>query len=55
VIAFVDTGELPCWSASTNHAVVIIGIDEENVILKEPAFDAEVQIVPRGDFGLAGM
>lgn len=53
VIAFVDTGELPYWSASTNHVVVIIGIDEENVVLKDPAFDTEVQIVPRGDFELA--
>jgi ABC-type bacteriocin/lantibiotic exporter with double-glycine peptidase domain len=53
VIACVDTGELPYWSTSTNHAVVIVGLDAQDVFLPDPAFEADVQVVPRGDFELA--
>lgn len=52
VIAFVDTGELPYWSESTNHAVVVAGINAEAVLLYDPAFDSP-QVVLRGDFELA--
>jgi hypothetical protein len=39
VIAFVDTAELPYWSVATNHALVIIGLDADNVIANDPAID----------------
>lgn len=52
VIAFVDTRELPYWSESTNHAVVVASLDEEAVLVYDPAFD-NPQVVPREDFELA--
>jgi ABC-type bacteriocin/lantibiotic exporter with double-glycine peptidase domain len=52
IIAFVDTGELPYWSESTNHAVVVAGVDDKAVLVYDPALDAP-QIVPREDFELA--
>jgi ABC-type bacteriocin/lantibiotic exporter with double-glycine peptidase domain len=52
VIAFVDTGELPYWPESTNHAVVVVGIGDEAVLLYDPAFD-HPQVVSHGDFELA--
>ena len=51
-IIFVDTGELPYWSESTNHAVVIAGLNDEAVLLYDPAFDSP-QVALRGDFELA--
>ena len=52
VIAFVDTGELPYWSESTNHAVVVVGLDDDAVLVYDPAFDSP-QTVPRESFELA--
>ena len=54
VIAFVDTGELGYWSSTTNHAVVLVGIDGDDVLVNDPAL-AEVQPVhvPVGEFDLA--
>ena len=52
IIVFVDTGELPYWSESTNHAVVVTGLDDEAVMLYDPAFDSP-QVAPREDFELA--
>ena len=53
VIAFVDTGELAYWSVATNHAVVVIGLDPEHVIVNDPAFASAPQRIPRGEFELA--
>jgi uncharacterized protein YvpB len=53
VIAFVDTGELAYWSVATNHAVVVIGLDPEHIIVNDPAFASAPQRVPRGEFELA--
>ena len=52
VIAFVDTGELSYWSESTNHAVVVAGLDDRAVLVYDPAFDSP-QTVPRESFELA--
>ena len=52
VIAFVDTGELPYWSESTNHAVVVTGLDDKAALVHDPAFDSP-QFIPREDFELA--
>ncbi len=53
VIAFVDTGELAYWSSTTNHALVLVGIEGDDVLVNDPAVnDAPVRI-PIGEFGLA--
>ncbi len=54
VIAFVDTAHLPYWSESTNHAVLVVGLEEDSVLLHDPAFD-NPQTVPIRDFELAWM
>jgi ABC-type bacteriocin/lantibiotic exporter with double-glycine peptidase domain len=54
VIAFVQTLELPYWSgAEARHAVVVVGIDDENVYLLDPARDPDIIPVSLGDFTLA--
>lgn len=53
VIAFVDTGELSYWSVTTNHTVVILGLEENDVLVNDPAFPNAPQRIPRGEFGLA--
>jgi len=52
-IVFVHTEPLPYWSENTNHAVVLIGFDEENAYLNDPFFPEAPQIVSLGDFELA--
>ena len=53
VIVFVDTGELGYWSSTTNHALVLIGIEGDDVVANDPAFkDAPVRM-PVGEFDLA--
>lgn len=54
VIAFVDTGHLHYWSESTNHAVVVVGLGEEGILLYDPAFD-DPQAVCIREFDLAWM
>jgi uncharacterized protein YvpB len=54
VIALVQTAELPYWSnVEAHHAVVVMGLDDENVYLLDPARDPDVITVSRGDFCLA--
>ena len=55
VIVFARTGELPHWSYSTDHALVVVGYDDDNVFVNDPDRNKdEVPItVPRGDFELA--
>lgn len=54
VIALVQTAELPYWDkVEARHAVVVVGLDEENVYLLDPARDPDVITVSRGDFALA--
>ena len=53
VIAFVDTGELGYWSSTTNHALVLVGIEKDEILVHDPAVkDAPVH-VPIGEFDLA--
>jgi len=52
-IVFVWTGNLPDWSINTPHAVVLIGLDEEQVLVNDPALSVAPQNIPLGDFLLA--
>jgi uncharacterized protein YvpB len=53
VIVFVQTGELPYWTYTTDHAVVVVGFDDAQLYVNDPAFDDAPIGVPRGDFELA--
>lgn len=53
-IIFVRTGELPYWSFSTDHAVVV-GFDEKSVYVNDPYFEEAPLSISRGNFHLAWM
>lgn len=54
VIVSVETAELQTyWSKATSHAVVVVGIDEQNVMVNDPAFDVAPQVVPINEFLIA--
>ena len=53
VIAFVNTADLPYWSTDTDHAVVVVGIEENNILLNDPFFAGKTQKVSRTSFQLA--
>ena len=52
-IAFVKTIELPYWDQVTDHAVVVVGIDNEFVYLNDPVSPTAPIQVSHGDFELA--
>jgi predicted double-glycine peptidase len=53
-IVYVDTGELRSyWAESTNHAVVVIGIEDDRVYLNDPDFETAPQTVSIAEFILA--
>ena len=42
---FVDTGQLPYWDESANHALVVVGLDEDYVYVHDPEFpNAPLQV-----------
>lgn len=53
VIVFLQAGELPHWHYRTDHACVVVGCDEANIYMNDPAFEQPAIAVPRGDFELA--
>lgn len=53
VIALVKTGELPYWSYTTLHAIVLIGYDEAHFYANDPYFPEVPLAIPTGDFELA--
>jgi ABC-type bacteriocin/lantibiotic exporter with double-glycine peptidase domain len=53
VIVFVRTGELPYWTYQTDHAVVVVGYDEDYVYIDDPDRSGAPISVPSGDFELA--
>jgi ABC-type bacteriocin/lantibiotic exporter with double-glycine peptidase domain len=53
VIVFVHTGELPHWTYSTDHALVVVGYDENLLYVNDPAHSEAPVTIPRGDFELA--
>jgi len=51
VVAYVDTGFLMSyWTESTNHAVVVVGIEDERIYLNDPFFQAAPQILSLNEF-----
>lgn len=51
-IALVRTDSLSYWQVETAHAVVVTGMDDESVVINDPAFPIQ-QRIPRAQFLLA--
>lgn len=52
-ILFLRTGELSYWEIDTAHAVVIIGIDAQEVYLNDPVFEDAPKVIPVDELMLA--
>jgi ABC-type bacteriocin/lantibiotic exporter with double-glycine peptidase domain len=52
-IALVLTANLSYWDRESAHAVVVVGIDDDTVVVNDPAFPASGQRIPRNEFMLA--
>lgn len=52
-IVLVRTGQLPHWTYATDHAVLVVGFDEQAVYVNDPAFEQAPQRVSHADFELA--
>lgn len=52
-ITFVKTLDLPYWSEQTDHAVVVMGLDDHHIYVNDPAFPDAPKEITRGDFDLA--
>ncbi len=52
-IVFLKTAELPYWHRATDHAVVVMGLDDEAIYVNDPEFPTSPFRVPFGDFDLA--
>ena len=55
VIVFVRTAELPHWTYSTDHALVVVGYDDDQLFVNDPDRETDEApiAVPRGNFELA--
>jgi ABC-type bacteriocin/lantibiotic exporter with double-glycine peptidase domain len=53
VIVFVRTGELPYWTYNTDHALVVVGYDEDQLYVHDPHRSEAAIAVARDDFELA--
>jgi ABC-type bacteriocin/lantibiotic exporter with double-glycine peptidase domain len=54
-IVLVRTGELTYWSYPTDHAVVVVGFDEQQVYVHDPAFVNAPIAISKVAFELAWM
>jgi len=52
-IVFLWTGNLSYWQVDTPHAVVVVGMTEDTVLVNDPAFDDAPIRVPVDEFFLA--
>ncbi len=53
VIVFVDTGDLPYWSEATDHALVVVGVEDDALYVNDPYFDQTPKYISRIHFELA--
>lgn len=53
IIVPVKTLELPHWEIDTDHAVVVVGMDQQWVYINDPAFARAPIPISHGDFDLA--
>lgn len=54
-IVLLRTGYLPYWTYATDHAILVIGFDEHNFYVNDPAFEQAPYQVSRSDLELAWM
>ena len=52
-IIFLRTGELSYWQSDTQHAVVVVGYDNDDLLLNDPAFQNAPQRVLADELMLA--
>jgi ABC-type bacteriocin/lantibiotic exporter with double-glycine peptidase domain len=52
-IVFVNTAHLAHWTQETGHAVVVVGVDEQAVLIHDPALDEGAKAVPVAEFEAA--
>lgn len=52
VIAFVSTGDLPYWSETTDHTLVVVGVEDDVLYVNDPYFDQAPQRISRIHFEL---
>jgi len=52
-IVLVDTAHLPYWDEATAHAVVIVGLEGDQILLNDPAFRDAPKIIRASEFELA--
>lgn len=50
VIAAVNTVPLPYWDDDTAHAVVVVGLEQDVVLINDPEFEQAPQAVPLDAF-----
>jgi hypothetical protein len=50
---FVITGDLPYWSESVYHAMVLVGYTETDFYINDPAFAHAPQVASIGNLDLA--
>lgn len=53
VIVFVRTSELPYWSYSVDHAILVVGYDETAIYVNDPDLSQPYKQISVGDFELA--
>lgn len=53
VIACVHTADLSYWAYSSEHVVVVVGVDQEHVFVNDPSLDQGSYPVPIIEFELA--
>jgi uncharacterized protein YvpB len=53
VMAFINTADLPYWNVSSDHVVVVIGMDEQWIYVNDPYFPQAPQQVSQTSFELA--
>lgn len=54
-IILVRTADLSYWDYGTDHALVVVGFDEQAIYVNDPAFDEHPLSVPVIEFELAWM